>query len=211
MGEEGGIAHVSPRRKLDTDWRFSTTTTTVAEVGGGGDGALTLSPLLSPPSFRAEPGYYPPLQREGGREGRRAGFGAKRNGGEGERVKCSVLAGRKSAGDGETQTVPDQNYDGILGRRKRRKKWDNAAVLKTVCFIALLHMTCVSGRAAQVSRGSVWRSKGAGTAIGEEEGWDFGAQRRRKRAADAAPLSFSSQMTDRKTNSPSTFQDRSLK
>ena len=98
-------------------------------------------------------------------------------------MKCSVLAGRKSAGDGETQTVPDQNYDGILGRRKRRKKWDNAAVLKTVCFIALSHMTCVSGRAAQVSRGSVWRSKGAGTAIGEEEGWDFGAQRRRKRAA----------------------------
>ena len=49
----------------------------------------------------------------------------------------------------------------------------------------------------------------------------WGAKEKKKGgAADAdgrtgspssAPLSFSSQMTDRKTNSPSTFQDRSLK
>ena len=33
--------------------------------GVGGGSALTLSPF---PSFGAEPGYYPPLQWEGGRE-----------------------------------------------------------------------------------------------------------------------------------------------
>ena len=43
-------------------------------VGGDGGGALTLSPVSSPfPSFRAEPGYYPPSGRERGDEGGRTG------------------------------------------------------------------------------------------------------------------------------------------
>ena len=77
------VEHVSPRRKLDTDWRFSTTTTTVAVS------AAALSPLSPFPSFGAEPGYYPPLQWEGGKEegGRGSGVWGKKERGR-ERVKC---------------------------------------------------------------------------------------------------------------------------
>ena len=52
--------------------------------GGVGGGALTLSPVSSPfPSFRAEPGYYPPSGRERGDEGGRTderGLGQKGTG-----------------------------------------------------------------------------------------------------------------------------------
>ena len=49
--------------------------------GVGGGGALTLSPF---PSFGAEPGYYPPLQWEGGKEedGRGSGVWGKKERGE---------------------------------------------------------------------------------------------------------------------------------
>ena len=101
-GREGMVEHVSPRRKLDTDWRFSTTTTTVAVSA-----ATALSPsLLFLPSERS-----PVIIRHcSGREGRRragegAGFGAKRNGErEGE-----VLAGREESAGG----------DGTGARRRR--------------------------------------------------------------------------------------------
>ena len=97
---EGMVEHVSPRRKLDTDWRFSTTTTTVA-----------VSAALSPSLLFLPSEQSPVIIRHcSGRKGRRragegAGFGAKRNGErEGE-----VLAGREESAGG----------DGTGARRRR--------------------------------------------------------------------------------------------
>ena len=108
-GREGMVEHVSPRRKLDTDWRFSTTTTTVAVSAAAA--AAALSPSLSFSFLRSGARLLSAIA-VGGREGERrtgegAGFGAKRNG-ERER-EGEVLAGREESAGG----------DGTGARRRR--------------------------------------------------------------------------------------------
>ena len=102
----GEIEHVSPRRKLDTDCRFSTTTTTVTV-------AARRSPLLSLPPLQSGARLLSTIAERGGRgargvgRGRASGVWGKKE--RGERREGEVLAGRKSAV--ETQTVPDQKVD----------------------------------------------------------------------------------------------------
>ena len=86
MGEEGGIAHVSPRRKLDTDWRFSTTTTTLSAAALSP--SLLSSPLLSPPSERSPVIIRHCSQREGQRASGVWGKKERRGGREGEVLRA---------------------------------------------------------------------------------------------------------------------------